>query len=60
MMGVLALTVAAAAWFGRGFIAGLLGRDCDAGGCANCAGGGCTLSKLEALKKEYEARKGQA
>jgi len=60
MMVVLALVLAAAAYFGRGFLAGLFGKGCETGGCANCGSGGCTLAKLEALKKEYEARKGRA
>ncbi len=60
MMVVLVLVLAAAVYFGRGFFSGLFGKDCDEGGCANCGSGGCTLSKLEALKKEYEARKGRA
>jgi hypothetical protein len=60
MMVVLALVAAAAAYFGRGFLSGLFGKGCEDGGCANCGSGGCTLSKLEALKKEYEAKKGRA
>lgn len=55
---VLLLTLGAAAYFGRGFLLGLLGRGCGTeGGCAKCAKGGCTLTKLEALKQELEARK---
>lgn len=56
---VLLLVLAALAYFGRGFVLGLLGRGCGTeGGCANCSsGGGCTLSKLEALRKDYEAKK---
>lgn len=56
---VLLLVLASAVYFGRGFVLGLLGKGCGSeGGCANCSsGGGCTLSKLEALRKDYEARK---
>lgn len=56
---VLCLALGAAAYFGRGFLLGLFGRGCGTeGGCANCSsGGGCTLSKLEALRKDYEAKK---
>jgi hypothetical protein len=44
----------------RGVLSGLFGKGCETGGCANCGSGGCTLSRLEALKKEYEAKKGRA
>lgn len=55
---VLLLVLGSAVYFGRGFLLGLLGKGCgEEGGCANCSGGGCTLSKLEALRKDYEARK---
>lgn len=56
---VLMLVALAALYFGRGFVLGLLGRGgCASGSCSSCSsGGGCTLSKLEALKQEYEARK---
>ena len=57
---VLALVALAAFYFGRGFLMGLLGRGgCASGGsCSSCGdGGSCTLTKLEALKQEYEARK---
>ncbi|HXC17577.1 MAG TPA: hypothetical protein VNV60_09075 [Holophagaceae bacterium] len=57
---VLALVVLAVLYFGRGFVLGLLGRGgCASGGsCSSCgSGGSCTLSKLDALKQEYEARK---
>jgi hypothetical protein len=52
---VLTLVALSAAWFGRGFLRGLLSGSCG-GGCEGCEKGGCTLSKLEALKKELEAR----
>lgn len=61
MVTVLVLVALAALYFGRGFVLGLLGRGgCASGGsCANCAsGGGCTLSKLEELRKQYEAKRG--
>ena len=56
---VLALVVLAVLYFGRGFVLGLLGRGgCASGGsCSSCGEGGCTLTKLEALKRDYEARK---
>ena len=56
---VLALVVLAVLYFGRGFVLGLLGRGgCASGGsCSSCGEGGCTLTKLDALKQEYEARK---
>lgn len=57
---VFALVGLAALYFGRGFILGLLGRGgCASGGsCSSCGeGGSCTLTKLEELKREYEARK---
>ncbi|HET6329163.1 MAG TPA: hypothetical protein VFF76_00105 [Holophagaceae bacterium] len=57
---VLGLVVLAVLYFGRGFVLGLLGRGgCASGGsCSSCGeGGGCTLSKLEALRQDYEARK---
>jgi hypothetical protein len=57
---VLALVVLAVLYFGRGFVLGLLGRGgcASGGGCSSCGpGGSCTLSKLEALKQDYEARK---
>ena len=55
---VLLAVAAAALFFGRGFVAGLLGQGCGTeGGCAKCSsGGGCTVTKLEAIKKEYEAK----
>ncbi len=52
---VLALVALSALWFGRGFIKGFLGG-CG-GGCEGCEKGGCTLSKLEALKKDFEAKR---
>lgn len=52
---VLALVVLSALWFGRGFLKGFLGG-CS-GGCEGCEKGGCTLSKLEALKKDLEAKR---
>lgn len=59
MILVLVAVAAAATYFGRGFILGLLGRGCgQEGGCAKCSnGGGCTLTKLEAIRKDYEAKK---
>lgn len=56
---VLILVVSAAAYFGRGFLLGLTGRGgCASGGsCGSCGEGGCTLNKLEALRREWEARK---
>ena len=59
LLGVLILVALAALYFGRGFVLGLLGRGgCASGGsCESCAGGSCTLTKLEALRKELEARK---
>ncbi len=56
---VLVLVALAAIYFGRGFVLGLLGKGACAtgGGCGNCGEGGCTVGKLEALRKEYEARK---
>lgn len=55
---VLLAVAAATAYFGRGFVLGLMGRGCGTeGGCAKCSsGGGCTLTRLEALRKEFEAR----
>lgn len=59
LFAVLALVALAALYFGRGFVLGLLGRGgCASGGsCSSCGEGGCTLSRLDALKREYEARK---
>ncbi|MBL0209414.1 MAG: hypothetical protein IPQ13_00630 [Holophagaceae bacterium] len=55
---VLILAALAALYFGRGFVLGLMGKgECSSGGCSNCGEGGCTLSKLEALKREWEAKK---
>lgn len=60
MILVLLAVAASAAYFGRGFVLGLMGRGCGTeGGCAKCSsGGGCTLTKLEALRKDFEAQKG--
>ena len=59
MIVVLILVALAALYFGRGFVLGLLGKGgCASGGsCSSCGEGGCTLSKIEALRQEYEARK---
>lgn len=59
MILVLVAVAASVLYFGRGFVAGLLGRGCGTeGGCAKCSsGGGCTVTKMDALRKEYEARK---
>lgn len=56
---VLVLAALAALYFGRGFLLGLMGKGgCASGGsCSSCGEGGCTLSKIEALKRDYEARK---
>ena len=56
---VLILVALAVLYFGRGFVLGLLGKGgCASGGsCSSCGEGGCTLSKIEALRQEYEARK---
>ncbi len=57
MIVVLVLVAGSALYFGRGFIKGLLGG-CDEGGCEKCSsGGGCAVQKLDALRKEMEARK---
>ncbi|MBI3132277.1 MAG: hypothetical protein HYZ13_13235 [Acidobacteria bacterium] len=53
---VLMLVTLSAAWFGRGFLRGLLSGECG-GGCEGCTKGGCTLTKLEALKQELEAKR---
>ncbi len=54
----LILAALAAIYFGRGFFLGLIGKGgCSSGGCSNCGEGGCTLSKLETLKREWEAKK---
>ncbi len=56
MIIVLALVAGSALYFGRGFIKGLFGG-CE-GGCEKCeSGGGCAVQKLEALRKEMEARR---
>jgi hypothetical protein len=55
MIIVLALVAGSALYFGRGFIKGLLGG-CE-GGCEKCGDGGCAVQKLEALKKEMDARR---
>ncbi|HJV22300.1 MAG TPA: hypothetical protein VJ570_06375 [Holophagaceae bacterium] len=52
----LTLVALSAAWFGRGFLRGLIHGECG-GGCDGCEKGGCTLSKLEALKRELEAKR---
>jgi hypothetical protein len=59
MILVLLAVTAAAVYFGRGLVLGLLGRGCGTeGGCAKCSSGaGCTLTKLEAIRKDYEAKK---
>ena len=56
---VLILVALAALYFGRGFVMGLVGQGgcASGGGCSNCGEGGCTLTKLEALKREWEAKK---
>ena len=56
---VLLAVTASVLYFGRGFVAGLWGRGCGTeGSCAKCSsGGGCTVTKMDALRKEYEARK---
>jgi hypothetical protein len=56
---VLVLVAFAALYFGRGFILGLLGKGgCESGGsCASCGTGGCTVAKLEELRKQLEASK---
>ncbi len=59
LLTVLILVALAALYFGRGFLMGLLGKGgCASGGsCSSCGEGGCTLTKLEALKQEWEAKK---
>ena len=50
---VLILVALAVLYFGRGFLLGLVGEGgCSSGGCSNCGEGGCTLNKLEALKRD--------
>ena len=54
----LILVALAGLYFGRGFFLGLMGSGgCSSGGCSNCGEGGCTLNKLEALKREWETKK---
>lgn len=55
---VLIMVALALLYFGRGFLMGFMGKGgCASGSCSNCSEGGCTLSKLEALKREWEAKK---
>lgn len=55
MIVVLVLVAASALYFGRGFIKGLFGA-CE-GGCEKCGSGGCAVQKLDALRKEMDARR---
>ena len=59
MIVVLISVAGATVYFGRGFLLGLTGQGgCASGGsCSSCGEGGCTLTKLEALKREWEAKK---
>ena len=59
MIVVLISVAGATVYFGRGFLLGLTGKGgCASGGsCSSCGEGGCTLTKLETLRREWEAKK---
>lgn len=50
------LVLAAALWFGRGFLRALLGKGgCASGGsCGSCRAGGCDVARFEAIRKALE------
>jgi len=52
----MAMVLAAALWFGRGFLRALLGRGgCASGGsCGSCHAGGCDVTRFEAIRKALE------
>ena len=53
------MVLAAALWFGRGFLRALMGRGgCASGGsCGACRAGGCDVARFEAIRVALEQQK---